>query len=96
MKILKDQTTNTAPVIYLQDNSSRRDRLGDTYFLVAGVFAGATLTISVSADKSKYIPLDGGVLTDAAFIREDLPEECYLKFDLTGVTGTTNIDVDVL
>ncbi len=97
MEVFTGESTNATKVVSLSDTGSEYGRNAGSYFIAAGVFGGATLTVTISAGGSaRFAPLSNAVFTDIGAKIESLPSNCNLKCVITGATGTTDIDFNII
>jgi len=97
LKLLLNATTNTTSRgVNLEEDKETRDIVSqERVIVVSGVFAGASVSINVSADKVNFVPLTNNVFTSPSAKAEHLPNELTVQAVVSNASATTNVNVHI-
>ena len=97
ISLLENQTINGSSIVTKldTDKSTRDDISAQRVIVGAGSFAGATITITVSGNGVDFAPLASNTFTTPTVKGENLPSELFIKAEVTGATGTTDVSLHV-
>lgn len=77
------------------DNNKRNIIINDRVFVASGTFNGAVITVTVSGDGVNFAPLLSNTFTAPASKQEYLPNELYIKAEVTGAGASTNVNLHI-
>ena len=97
ISVLKSQTINGSSSVFGlgSDSAKREDSEAQRVVVATGTFAGATITITVSGNGVDFAPLTSNTFTAPGVKGENLPNELFIKAEVTGATGTTDVSLHV-